>query len=368
MYEGVDREIYTDGVAVTSLAENYGKGSETYWADAFVESGKYWKTTVGLLAGTVLMGLGAYIFKHASSRFVYSVAEDLFLLNEGSKFVKGGVSSATHSMCNQVKDFDTLLQGTEYGFHTTKEKASAAVNDLIENGLKAENNMLKFNLLKGFKIGLTVFAIILAVVDIVMTVITLYNYYNRDHLPIPHHMVDITYNEDHETSYIAYKSVLDNNGKYGDTNGGSGKQWLALYYTKDRDAGDPILAPDGDNNAFLLKTGSDGRKTPVGYSPLHFFGTPSTPQNLTYADGENGWSYNDNSGGVYMYFKRDANVFYAGEEDGDDEAGDVQDNKAAASAISNGGIVALSFGAAALGILLGIGGSAVFVKKRKKKA
>ena len=46
----------------------------------------------------------------------------------------------------------------------------------------------------------------------------------------------------------------------------------------------------------------------------------------------------------------------------------LTDNVAAASAISNGGIVALSFGAAALGILLGIGGSAVYVKKRQKKA
>ena len=46
VYEGVDRGIYTGGVAVTSLAQNYGKSSGTNWTDAFIESGAFDKTII----------------------------------------------------------------------------------------------------------------------------------------------------------------------------------------------------------------------------------------------------------------------------------------------------------------------------------
>ena len=75
-----------------------------------------------------------------------------------------------------------------------------------------------------------------------------------------------------------------------------------IYASYDEDAGDPILAPDGDLHKGITQRGKSA--TPNGYSPLHFFGKPNAPQNLTFADGDNGWSYNDKEGGTYFFFER----------------------------------------------------------------
>ena len=157
-------------------------------------------------------------------------------------------------------------------------------------------------MIRGLEIGMAVAAILIAALDIAMTAYELYNYYNRDHLPIPHYMVDLSYDENKETSFIAYRGVLDQDGDQGDLNGGGGKQWLALYASYDEDAGDPILAPDGDLHKGVTQRGKS--TIPDGYSPLHFFGKPNAAQNLTFADGDNGWSYNDDEGGTYFFFER----------------------------------------------------------------
>ena len=113
-------------------------------------------------------------------------------------------------------------------------------------------------------------------------------------------MVDISYSENEEAAYVAYKSVRDQDGKPGDLNAGSSKQWLALYCTKDKKAGSPIVAP-GDGNEMIVKTG-DSQAPAEGYAPLHMFGTPNVAQNLTFADGNNGYSYNDKNHGTYLFF------------------------------------------------------------------
>ena len=118
-------------------------------------------------------------------------------------------------------------------------------------------------------------------------------------------MVDLSYDKEKQTSFVNYKSVRDQNEKYGDVNGGGGKQWLALYQTRDTSAGDPILAPEnGENFKVLVQYGSAEEPKTEGYKPLHLFGSPNTPQNLTYADGETGWSYNDGKKGTYVFFHR----------------------------------------------------------------
>ena len=214
------------------------------------------------------------------------------------------------------------------------------------------------------EIGFTVAFIILAVVDITMTAIALYKYYNVDHLPIPHHMVDMSYNEDKETSYINYKSVTNQNGDYGDLNGGGGKQWLALYQTHDEDAGDPIVAPGGGVDIKVV-TGSD--KTPDGYSPLHMFGEPNVVQNLTFADGDNGWSYNDSVNGTYLFFRRDDSSFTGYEEVAEEAKEEETEAEAAADAASGSaasGSSADTSGIATVvsqptGILYGVGGVVV---------
>ena len=202
----------------------------------------------------------------------------------------------------------------------------------------------------------SILSIALAVTDIVVTSVTLYKYYNRDHLPIPHHMVDLSYNEDEETSYVPYTNVLDQTGKAGDVNGGGGKQWLALYSTTDEDAGDPILAPDGDENTIEVKY-KDG-KVPEGASPVHLFGTPDTAQNLTFEDGESGWSFNDKNGGTYRIFRRGERT----------EEGDAQEGQTGTAWSSIGDSPIKLVFALVIGLVIGVAGTLVISRRRRNDA
>ena len=103
-------------------------------------------------------------------------------------------------------------------------------------------------------------------------------------------MVDMSYNESKQTSFISYKNVLDNNGKAGDLNGGGGKQWLALYQTYDEALrGEPILAPEnGENCDIIVRYGkAEELNAEEILAAPSVWDSELTAQNLTYADGEN---------------------------------------------------------------------------------
>ena len=164
--------------------------------------------------------------------------------------------------------------------------------------------------------GVMILLILVAVADVIMNVVALIDYYNRDHLPIPHYIVDMTTNKNEETSYVSYKSVRDNNGNPGDLNGGSSKQWLALYQTYDERAGAPIVAPGTGYYGYELKVYyGNSRRGSYCTTPLHMFGTPNVEQNLTNADGEKGWSYNDKRGGTYLYYSHYDGSLVSNKED-----------------------------------------------------
>ena len=59
--------------------------------------------------------------------------------------------------------------------------------------------------------------------------------------------------EDKETSFVNYKIIKDTDGNNGDLNGGDGKQWLAIYYTKNSDAGNPLIAPVNEEEKDTMK-------------------------------------------------------------------------------------------------------------------
>ena len=311
VYEGVDREIFKGGIAVTSTAENYSHGSETKWADKFVESGDYKKYSIAMGGAAIGSFLLAGLFNFAQNKYletgIYNLFHDIKNGVYGIKdpnyieFTKETINKSTFDYVKQVSDYETALNHIKYG----------RSNDAVDAFYDIETRVLKeskaYYMFKYLKIGFTVLGILLSVADITLSIITLVKYYNRDHLPIPRRMVDLSYNENKETSYIIYKSVLDNNGNCGDLNGDAGKQWLALYATYDEEAGKPILAPSDDQKNVIIQYGSS-KVDDTGYLPLHMFGTPNVPQNLTYADGENGFSFNDELNGIYLFFRRDAAI------------------------------------------------------------
>ena len=301
IYEGVDREVFKDGVAGTSTAHEYSNGDGRTWADSLMGSTTAKRVAIGAAAGSILFAVGAAVTSRLLSPLVKDIGEVAFLWQ----------NTVANGSRRQIGDVSIWFWGTSYSELSKKQKN--ALFDLAmqnyENGTNLNHldveSILKYKFIKKFQIGFTVAATFLAVADIVATSITLYNYYNRDHLPIPACMVDLSYNEEKQTSFINYKSVRDNGKGCGDLNGGGGKQWLAIYQTKDTNAGNPILAPEnGENFKIIVQYGSSVAPKTAGYSPLHLFGTPNTAQNLTYADGESGWSFNDGKNGTYVFFRR----------------------------------------------------------------
>ena len=170
-------------------------------------------------------------------------------------------------------------------------------------------------------------------------------------MPVPHHMVDICRDEKEESVYITYKNVLTQDDKAADLNGGNGKQWLVVYQTRSKEAGTAILAPE-DNSGFVVKTGG-GSAPDHKYSPLHLFGTPETAQNLTYADGDKGWSYNDKNKGTYLFFTH-ADTNTADTEVKSEQAG---------SAFSTGIVIIIG----AIGVVTGMFICFVLMLPRRKK-
>ena len=66
-----------------------------------------------------------------------------------------------------------------------------------------------------------------------------------------------------------------------------------------------------------------------GYTPLHMFGEKNVSQNLTFADGDSGYSFNDSLNGIYLFFSHaDTKVIYSGKSDEDlsDNGEDVPDD------------------------------------------
>ena len=111
---------------------------------------------------------------------------------------------------------------------------------------------------------------------------------------------------------------------------------------------------------MVVKTG-DETAPGMEYSPLHMFGTPNVVQNLTFADGDNGWSFNDKNHGTYLFFVHaNAEINYnnalATEADGtgtDTATGSVTSPEEAGTVISTGMVVLVGAAGLVAGIFIG---------------
>ena len=84
-----------------------------------------------------------------------------------------------------------------------------------------------------------------------------YGYYNPDYTPIPDTMIDVRETDlgDKYIKYTAAKVFDDEDGRNADLNAYEGKEWIALYYTKDANAG-KCLTPNfaySDNNSTIAR-------------------------------------------------------------------------------------------------------------------
>ncbi|MBO6108794.1 MAG: hypothetical protein J6P16_05250 [Eubacterium sp.] len=366
VYEGVDREIFTDGAAITSKAMMETKANDSLYKQSFLDGNP---RTYELLTGvsTILSGLGLMIFVKMQSDVEESLVEtavrDRFhelLPIEGTKpynYVDDHFEELIDLGKNfNSKDMKLRWESVDKAKKILKKGPAGTYEETIKagyNSMHGDITKATYYSVKGLKIGFAVLFTALAAADIYFTVRAIMDYYNRDHLEIPHHIRDVNSDPTAETSYIDYTSVRDQDGNPGDVNGGGGKQWLALYQTKNKNAGKPLIAPESGGKIYI-KTGEGADKDADGQDifALHMFETPNVAQNLT--DEKAGYSFNDKKGGIYLYFTRGDAVIENGETDG-----------STGTAVSTGYLVIVGVGGLIIGIVIGLV-VANYSRKRKK--
>ena len=166
-----------------------------------------------------------------------------------------------------------------------------------------------------------------------------YNYYNPDYTEIPNTMIDVR-ETDVGDKYIKYSAakVFGEEEKNADFNAYEGKEWIALYYTKDANAGN-CLTPKfvhSDNDSTIARR----------HQGISMFGE-------TQAFNLNSHVYSKNAPGVYVTMR------YSTTEKA---AADMP--SVVGSMVATGALYTLT---AIGGAGLGVGGTVLIQKARKKK-
>ena len=167
-----------------------------------------------------------------------------------------------------------------------------------------------------------------------------YGYYNPDYTPIPNNLIDVKETDigDKYVKYTAAK-VFGEEEKNADFNAYEGKEWIALYYTKDATAGN-CLTP---NFVFSANNSTIARR----HQGISMFGE-TTAFNL------NSHVYNEDAKGAYV------TVRYSTTKKA---AADLP--TVVGSMFSSGAFYAIS---ALAGACVGVGGTLLLQKAKKKAA
>ena len=358
IYTGVKREAFRNGVALTNEAlmeQNAGRGAayDKIWDNTGIVAITAYATAAlsitAMIAGRVMMAkgldFGIYNVPGIKARIVEAKAA--LRAAGGNKEI-----IATQQLNLKIAQTD-LKQAYKYA---TPTKMGIAGRWILGVG------------------G------VLLVGAAIVKGVQLWKYYDRDMTPIPRMIVDesdiVTYLTDDEgkpilddkgnqkknidfNTYEYYSAVKCNRPEVGeigdwqdgvkeyedeehycfdiaDLNADMGQEWLALYTVKSSTMGDPLLA-----DSLTLQYGSS--KTPKGCTKgLHLF-TYTNTLDL----GDTAWAFNNAKKGVYFFWDVDEGAFAA----------------ETASAFS-GGQLAL---AGIAGLILGIGGSTLVMRPRRKK-
>ena len=210
--------------------------------------------------------------------------------------------------------------------------------------------------------------IFLAIASAVYTVYTLVTAEDVKLMPIPKFFVDNKTTEDGESYQLNYKAVECNRADYNqnekqtgnsaDLNADEGKQWLAIYVSKNSMAGKPVTpdfkitetasAPSGMNgNIHML--GEKGAENLCNANYMNYSKLYSGYKSVKDA------IYGEEK--AYMFFKlSDLSKTY------DESAGNMT-----ASSIGNGKAALFGFGGIAIGAVLGALGAVLIGKNKKKK-
>ncbi len=259
VYTGIDRTLFEGGVALTNDAlRESASNADNSWISGNVD--KDIELKVHIIAGSTLVG-GCIL---------------------AASFAK--ISTVAKASAFAVEN---AALGAEFA-------SSIAWQNNFSAALTKSNALMKassrLSTISGVLFGLSIGVSLL--LEAVLIGVELYNYYHPEYTEIPRILVDQKI-VDEENEYVVYYAVMEKDHSFGDLNAFQGKQWNALYTTKDKNAGNPITTD------MLVVKGDSATKD--GYNAVHYFGA-SNAFNL------NSHTYKDKVNGIYLYAKQDHNA------------------------------------------------------------
>ena len=304
VYTGVDRSIFDGNFAFTSAAERQQSLTGIDWTGSYYMGNEFWNN-VPVTATSLIAGAGVLV-----ALAPYAVT---------------GILSLVSSIAIHLE----ITRGASYAaFAYSANKAwSGACSFFFGKAGTAK-------IFLGVGIGLVVAALGVAAISV------WYGYYNPDYTPIPSTMIDVKETDlgDRYIKYTAAKVYNDADGRNADFNAYQGKEWNALYYTKDATAGNSLTPKfvHSANSATVARR----------HQGISMFGE-SEAYNL------NSHVYDSDAPGVYL------TVRYSTTKKA---AADVPN--VVGSMFSTGALYTLT---AACGAGLGVGGTLLVMKAKKKK-
>ena len=304
VYSGVDRSVFGADVALTGdaykLQNSTGDSPMYNWTDSISTA------TLALYASvavSIAATVGAWIYNSRVSAAVAERVEDIQL----------GVSSLNKELTKLTRQLNTTRPEYEAVRANMQKQIDQLKADIQLNSTACGNARLVQRVVTIASVAVTCITVVLLAASLWSTWQDLQEYYNATFTPIPSNMVSQGVDENDKKVYTYYKAVKCNRqeqgmvtsaseilGDIGDLNGDVGKQWVALYTTTDKAAGNPITID------FAVQY--NNTNIPDDKTALSMFGESSV-QNLT--NEQAGYTYDDSKDGIYVFYATDSNTFIA---------------------------------------------------------
>ncbi len=297
IYEGVDRSLFDDGVALTSATtEKYTSSGKSWSEDLFdrifqpQKAGDYkwydfWAFYVvpAVVSASIYLGITAFL--HRLDSTIGSATR-----TSANAMFRYHVESAKVSKLV----FENIICDETYTERATRTVTSKLANMSYGKGSSIASTT-GGKVILGIRAFFLAVTVIFTLISIGMALYTLF----ADNEPqtakyssIPNHIVD-TVSTDNGDDYVAYNYVPSLSGNAGDLNNFVGTVgWLTLYYTKDQSVGEPITTD--------MKIVKGSSNAPLDYDSVNLFGEESA-LNITSKDYT---GKKDSANGTYIYFDR----------------------------------------------------------------
>ena len=272
VYFGTDMNLLEGAVAVTSDAIREEAATGNQWFACFTGNmaGDISISSLIGVGGIALTGVSAHFLmkQFAASHSVMTAkdADSIATLQRMMKNIEFNNSNAVMKVENYAQRIDKL-QGQI---------------DAINAKYQVSTSTVVFSSL-GVAVGLAMIAFS------VYSIVQIVDKYNPKYTKIPSNMVDTvsTANGNRFINYTVVNSLCtDGTEKPGDTNGYSGKQWNAIYYTKSFEAGKCMTS----TGYFIDSADNFGK-----YTPVAGFGTKNCYDLNSFND-------NDNTENIFVAF------------------------------------------------------------------